>query len=597
MELKHIDIANLAVSAINMRGAKKAPDLTNILPSVRARGVLVPLIVRANGAAETYEIIAGKRRYHAALVVAQETGSSDPLPCAVMEAGDDVAALEASLIENIARLDPDEVTRWETFTRLVREGRSPEDISTTFGLTPLQIKRTLALGNLLPRIRNLYRSGQIDATSVRHLTLASKTRQKEWLALVDGKDSHAPIGHRLKEWLLGGSSIPTGAALFDLETYAGEIISDLFGEESFFANPDQFWLAQRAAVEARAQAYREEGWRDVVILEPGAYFHSWEHERRAKKKGGRVYVSIDHRGGIAFHEGYVTTKEARRLEKGEAIDRPARPELSAPLADYVDLHRHSVVAARVAEAPGIALRLVLAHAICGSALWRVDRQIWANRSEAISQSVERCRSQASLDLARREALAILKVDEERAHVTRHVDGREIVPLMVRLLALSDEEVLAILAVVMAETLQSGTELVEMLGSHLEVDMAQWWEADETMLDLIRDKEVLGAVLADVVGADVAASNAKATGKVRRGIIFNSVHGAMGWDKRSGWVPRWMQFPPSGYTARGGVATVERWEMVEALLGPRSKDETPPWEDSLTDGEADETHPFPKGEND
>ena len=202
MELKHIDIANLAVSTVNMRGVKKAPDLTNILPSIRARGVLVPLIVRQNGSPETYEIVAGKRRYHAALVVAEETGASDPLPCAVMAAGDDAAALEASLIENIARLDPDEVTRWETFTRLVKEGRTPEDISNTFGLTALQVKRTLALGNLLPRIRSLYRAEQIDATTVRHLTLASKARQKEWLALLDDEGSHAPTGFRLKEWLL-----------------------------------------------------------------------------------------------------------------------------------------------------------------------------------------------------------------------------------------------------------------------------------------------------------------------------------------------------------------------------------------------------------
>ncbi|MBN9921117.1 hypothetical protein JND48_14920, partial [Listeria monocytogenes] len=88
-----------------------------------------------------------------------------PLPCAVMAAGDDAAALEASLIENIARVDPDEVARWESFTRLVREGRTPEEIALTFGLTELQVKRTLALGNLLPRIRGLYRKGEIDAAT------------------------------------------------------------------------------------------------------------------------------------------------------------------------------------------------------------------------------------------------------------------------------------------------------------------------------------------------------------------------------------------------------------------------------------------------
>lgn len=209
MELKHIDIACLSVSPINMRGIRKQPDLTNILPSVRARGILVPLIVRQNGSPETYEIVAGKRRYHAALTVAQENDGIDPLPCAVMEAGDDAAALEASLIENIARLDPDEMTRHETFTRLVREGRSVDDISLTFGLTTLQVKRTLALGNLMPRIRRLYRAEKIDAVTVRHLTLASKAQQREWLALLDDDTHHAPTGQNLKAWLCGGTSIST----------------------------------------------------------------------------------------------------------------------------------------------------------------------------------------------------------------------------------------------------------------------------------------------------------------------------------------------------------------------------------------------------
>src|SRR3546814_3309874 len=148
-----------------MRAKGKAPDLASILPSVRTRGVLVPLIVRPNGGEEICEIGAGKRRYHAALAVAEESGEAEPLPCAIMAAGDDAAALEASLIENVARLDPDEVTRWESFTRLVKEGRRPEEIALTFGLTELQVKRTPAARNPLPRLRTPYRRGANDAAT------------------------------------------------------------------------------------------------------------------------------------------------------------------------------------------------------------------------------------------------------------------------------------------------------------------------------------------------------------------------------------------------------------------------------------------------
>src|SRR3546814_3563962 len=81
--------------------------------------------------------------------------------------GDDADAIEASLIENMARLDPDEVTQWESFVRLVKEGRKVEDIAATFGLPDLAVKRVLALGNLLPRIRTMYAKEEIDRKSTR----------------------------------------------------------------------------------------------------------------------------------------------------------------------------------------------------------------------------------------------------------------------------------------------------------------------------------------------------------------------------------------------------------------------------------------------
>lgn len=52
-----------------------------------------------------------------------------------MEPGDDAAAIEASMLENFARLDPDEMTQYETFVRLTKEGKSVAEIAATFGIT------------------------------------------------------------------------------------------------------------------------------------------------------------------------------------------------------------------------------------------------------------------------------------------------------------------------------------------------------------------------------------------------------------------------------------------------------------------------------
>jgi ParB family transcriptional regulator, chromosome partitioning protein len=577
MQLRHIDIANLTVSTANMR-AKGKVDIGNILPSIRARGILVPLMVRPNGSPDTFEIVAGKRRYHATLAVAEENGGEcEPLPCAVLDDADDAAALEASLIENVARLDPDEVTRWETFTRLVKEGRSAEDIALTFGLTELQVKRTLALGNLLPRIRHLYRDEKIDAVTVKHLTLASKAQQREWLAMLDDPTAYAPRGSSLKAWLFGGDSIPAKTAIFDLTSYEGELVADLFGEDSYFATADAFWAAQNAAIDAKAEAYREAGWNEVIVLEPGSYFHSWEHERRPKKKGGKVFIEVAHRGDVTVHEGYVSRREARRQEQAQtAGEIPKRPEITALIQNYIDLHRHAVVRSKVAGKPMLALRLVLAHAIVGSALWNVRVEPQRALSDAIAEGVETCPSEAVFDVQRRAVLASLGFDAEAPTVTNGYDGDcGISGLFVRLLALPDEAVIDALAVVMAETLESGTPLIETLGRHLQIDMADAYAVDGTLLDLIKDREVLDAMVAEVGGQQAAEANAKAAGKVKRQIIADCLAGTNGRAKAELFVPRWMTFPPEAYTERGGVATVSRAAAIERLFAPEAASETQP----------------------
>ena len=559
MKLAFIPLNKLTISPANMRAGKKPPDITNILPSVRKRGVLQTLLVRPNCAPDSFEIVAGNRRFHAAKAVANENGVSEPLPCAIMEAGDDAAALEASLIENVARLDADEVTRWETFTRLVKEGRSVDEIATTFGLPELAVKRTLALGELLPRIRQLYRAEEIDATSIRHLTMATKAQQKAWLALYDDPDASFPNGYQLKAWLFGGASISTSVALFDLDTYKGRIVADLFDDDGYFADANDFLVAQMAAIDVRKAVYIEDGWSDVVVLSIGQYFQTYEHVATPKRKGGRVYVAIRENGEVSFHEGYVTRKEAKRIEKGEspeAVTKTIRPEITSAMTAYVDLHRHAAVRNELANHPHIALRVMVAHAICGSPLWTIKVQEQRNRNEAITESIETSVAEARFDERRRAVLAVLGFDDDEPTVTLgHEPANGITGLFARLFDLPDPVVMEVLALVMAETLASGTCLIETIGVQLNVKMADYWVADDAFYSLIRDREVLAAILSEVGGDGVAQAHAAEKTKVIKGVLNDYLTGENGRDKVDKWTPRWMTFPPSAYTQRGGVATI------------------------------------------
>ena len=572
MQLAHIALDHLSISPANMRASKKPPEISDILPSVRARGVLVPLLVRANGSPDTYEIVAGRRRFFAAKAVADEGGSGEPLPCAVMEPGDDAAALEASLIENVARLDAHEVEQWETFTRLVtKEGRRPEDIAATFGMEEVQVRRALALGNLLPRIREAYARDEIDPASIRHLTMASKVQQKEWLALLADKDAYAPTGHNLKQWLFGGQPIPTGVALFDLTSYPGQIVADLFGDEGYFADANAFWETQRAAVEARRLAYLEAGWSEVVILGVHDYFQSWEHEKAAKAKGGKVFIAVSHRGEVVFHEGFVTRREAekaRRAARGESeVEpvKPSRPEVSSGMQTYIDLHRHAAVRATLPDHPGAALRLMVAHVVAGSHLFRVQPEPQRSGSDTIAESIENAPAEAIFDEKRRAVLALLDLDPEAATVVGRVgDGYATAELYARLLTLTDAQILDVIAVAMGESIEAGSMVVEAVGLHLGVDMAALWQPDAAFFELIRDKAIVNALLADIGGEAVASANAGEKVKAQKQLVRDFIDGTNSRPQRA-WLPRWMAFPPAAYTDRGGLRTVSHALQVAPLF--------------------------------
>ncbi len=518
MKLDFIDHSKLVPSKVNMRHGPKPPDVGDILPSIRKRGVIVPLIVRPQAGNDNgvHEIVAGRRRWTANAIALVEGIDHGPLPVAILDAGDDADAIEASLLEN-TRLDPDEVTRWETFARLVKEGRDIADISATFGIPELGVKRILALGNLLPRIRDLYRKEKINAATVRHLTLASKQQQKAWLALYDDDDAYCPTGQQLKAWLFGGQSIKVEHALFDVDASGLAIVADLFGEDRYFADADAFWTAQNAVIDARKEDYLDAGWFDVVIVPPGEYFYRYEFAKAPKRKGGRVYIDVRESGEVEVHEGYVTSKEAKRLERGEAIEtgpKVPRPEVTSTMQTYINLHRHAAVRASLTRHPKVALRLMVAHVIVGSPLWTVKPEPQTARNDDVRESVETCRAETDFDAKRRAVLDLLGFSPEEPTVTGgNGDDFGLVGVFLRLLDVPDRAVMDVIVIVMGETLASGSAAIEAVGGEIGVDMARYWQADDAFFECVRDKEVLTRIVAEVAGEPVAAANAKEPGKV------------------------------------------------------------------------------------
>ncbi len=575
MKLDFIPLDKLSVSKVNMRAKGRDPDVGDIQPSIAKRGVIVPLIVRENCADGHFEIVAGRRRFTAVNNIVREGGAARPLPCAILDEGDDADALEASMLENLARVAPDEVSQWENFVKLVRAGRSPKEIATNFAFDIATVERILALGNLLPRIRNLYRAGEIDQTTVKHLTLATKSQQTAWLALFDDKEAWCPTGFRLKDWLFGGDAILASHALFDVEDAKLATIADLFEGKTLVADADTFWTRQMAEVEARRTACLDAGWSDVIVLDLGQRFDRYGHVHTPKRHGGRVYVELRKSGEVIFHEGYVTEKEARARAKGEAGGAPGkakRPEVTSATNAYIDLHRHAAVRAELAGRGGLALRALVAHVIASADHFRVDIQSYRVARQEVQESVETCEAETRFDARRRAVLGVLGLDAETPTVTGERSGaRQFAPIFARLLELPDPVVLEITAIVMGETLMAGSEAVEMIGLHLDLDMAKVWQPDPAFWNLIRDREVLGKIVAEVAGEAVASANAGEKAKTLKAIVTDHLEGANGRAQVGPWVPRWMRFAPSPYTARGGVASVDARARMLHILARDAED--------------------------
>lgn len=552
-DLQHIPLADLKVSKLNVR-KHGARDIESLAASIAAIGVIQPLLVRKN--CEGFDVVAGQRRYLAARKLgAAAHPNADPLPCMVLTADDDAAAIEASLAENVERLPMDELDQYEAFARLRAKGLGEAEIASHFGISEQIVRRRLALAKLDPDIRRLYRAGEIDAATLHVLTLATRERQKAWLALATDPEQEPPPPWQLKAWLLGGAEIATSAALFDEAQYDGAIVADLFGEARYFVDPVAFWRLQNAAIAETRDKLLVTGWTQVHVLERGKRLDTWDYESVTKADGGAVYIEVESDGHVSIRKGLQPKRKGAR-RRGDSNSEPRegstsaeRPEMTQALVSYVDLVRHSAVRLAVARTPKVALRLLVAHAIGGAKWWKVEPERQTAHSEAIGAAIAALPTQAAFSALRDEMVSALGLgDDVGALIANDSSGARTAAVFAKLLDMPDKDVTRLLAVVMAETLAVGTALIDALGQQLAVDVGAQWQPDEMLFGLLRDRQTIGAMQTEVIGKRAADSYLTATGTAKKEIMRRALAGD-GRSKVTGWLPRYMAFPQGAYTER------------------------------------------------
>jgi ParB family chromosome partitioning protein len=142
--------------------------MANLVDSVRAKGVLQPILVRRTAAANTYEIVAGERRWRAA-----QKAQLHHIPVVIKELSDG-ESLELALIENIQRQDLNAIEEAQGYRRLMDEFRhTQEQLAEVIGKSRSHIANTLRLLSLPDSIKTMIDEGRLSAGHARAVLVAS----------------------------------------------------------------------------------------------------------------------------------------------------------------------------------------------------------------------------------------------------------------------------------------------------------------------------------------------------------------------------------------------------------------------------------------
>ena len=105
--LREIDIDSISANPYQARVVWNEQELNELAESIRANGIIQPIIVRPAG--RGYEIIAGERRFRAA-----KLASLNKIPSLIRQASDEQLH-EWSLVENIHRVDLNPIERAKAY--------------------------------------------------------------------------------------------------------------------------------------------------------------------------------------------------------------------------------------------------------------------------------------------------------------------------------------------------------------------------------------------------------------------------------------------------------------------------------------------------
>jgi ParB family chromosome partitioning protein len=375
----HVPLSQLTDDAANARRTGRGAEPIYVA-SIRAKGVVVPLIVRPNG--KGFMVTDGGKRLAALHWMRDHGEAAKGLPVddayavpVTVNEDDDQAARDTSLTTAIVRTPLHPVDRFEAFAELQASGMSSADIAAHYGLADKELRQSLALGQLSPKIRAAWRAGEIGA------------REAQVFTLQPDHDEQAKLYARLKkkgqvsDWVIrreigaGDHEIAAFLKFVGDEAYlkaGGTIVEDLFGDSHIVSDAALLRKLVGEKLQAKVDSLIKSGWSWAALAQdmPNRWSLDNIHKKKsdytdADKSRSGCIVELGHQGDLRIDYGVLKPAESRKAKTAalkNARKEKGLPEDSMPkaLAHRLSIALTCAAADAVAEEPSIALAAFIA---------------------------------------------------------------------------------------------------------------------------------------------------------------------------------------------------------------------------------------------
>ena len=166
--VKQIPLAQIAPNPDQPRKTFTESELSDLAASIREKGVLQPILLRAvSGRPYMYEIVAGERRFRAS-----KLAGLTEIPALIKQITPE-NAMEIALIENVQRENLNPIEESNAYKNIMEKcGYELSDVARLIGKSESYIRNIMRLDTLPPDVKEMVEQGKISASHARTIAVA-----------------------------------------------------------------------------------------------------------------------------------------------------------------------------------------------------------------------------------------------------------------------------------------------------------------------------------------------------------------------------------------------------------------------------------------